>query len=434
MIVTRSNASSDMGSTASTQLMQAPTALLISGIAAISMAMIPGMPPLPFILVGLVLIIASRRIKASDAKTAEDAAAAEATPAVRDPAEELMEQMRVHALEIRLAPDLVDIVSDASDDLLGRVRILRHKIAMDLGVVIPPVRTRDSMDLAAGTYAIRIAGVEAGRGSAPAGKVLALGGMLETLPGATVVEPVFGLEGKWVPAELRHSAEIAGATVIDRVSVLITHLSSIVTDNAARLLTREDVRVLTEGVREQSPSAVEELIPGVLTLAEVQRVLQGLLLEQVPINDLPRIYEALTLRGKTVTDPESLIEAARAALGPALAARHLYEGRLNIIMIDPGLEQSMLEGLRPGEQGTQILMDAQRIEAVLGSLREAVGAAEREGISAVLVCAPALRPAIRKLVSAQSGGLPVLSYQEATAANVQIETVGVVRSADQITN
>lgn len=432
MIVTRSNASSDMGTTASAQLTQAPIALLISGVAAIAMAMIPGMPPIPFILIGIILVVASRRIKAADAKTAADDAAADAAPGARDPAEELMEQMRVHALEIQLAPDLVDIVSDAADDLLGRVKSLRRKIAMDLGIVIPPVRTRDSMDLPAGTYAIRIAGVEAGRGTAPAGRVLALGGMLETLPGAPVIEPVFGLEGKWIPAEMRHSAEIAGATVIDRVSVLITHLSSIVTDHAARLLTREDVRVLTEGVREQSPSAVEELIPGVLTLAEVQRVLQGLLTEQVPINDLPRIYEALTLRGKVATDPETLIEAARTALGPALASRYLDEGRLNIIMIDPNLEQSMLEGLRPGEHGTQILMEGERIENVLASLREAVRTAEKEGVPAVLVCAPALRPAVRRLVSAQSGGIPVLSYQEATAAQVKIETVGVVRSADVV--
>jgi flagellar biosynthesis protein FlhA len=434
MIVTRSNASADMGSTASSQLTQAPTALLISGVAAIAMAMIPGMPPVPFILIGIILIVTSRRIKAQDDKDASEVAALNAAPEPRDPADELMEQMRVHALEIQLAPDLVDIVSDAADDLLGRVKTLRHKIAMDLGVVIPPVRTRDNMDLPSGTYAIRIAGVEAGRGTAPAGNVLALGGMLESLPGQPVVEPVFGLEGKWIPAEMRHSAEIAGATVIDRVSVLITHLSSIVIENAARLLTREDVRVLTEGVREQSPSAVEELIPGVLSLAEVQRVLQGLLAEQVPINDLPRIYEALTLRGKAATDPEGLIEAARTALGPALAARHLHEGRLNIIMIDPGLEQTMLEGLRPGEHGTQIIMDPKRIESVLSSLREAVNGAENEGLSAVLVCAPALRPAIRRLVSAQTGGLPVLSYQEATAANVPIETVGAVRGADQITN
>lgn len=432
MIVTRSNASSDLGSTASNQLAQSRTALMIAGAAAILMAFIPGMPPIPFILIGSGLIIASRRIKATEAKEAAAAAAVEAEPVVRDATEELMEQMRVHALEIQLAPDLVDIVSDAAEDLLGRVKSLRHKIAMDLGVVIPPVRTRDSMDLPPSTYAIRIAGVEAGRGLAPAGKVLALGGTLDSLPGPETVEPVFGLTGKWIPGEMRHSAEITGATVIDRVSVLITHLSSIVTDNAARLLTREDVRVLTDGVKEISPSAVEELIPGLLTLAEVQRVLQGLLSEQVPINDLARIYEALTLRAKVSTDPEGLIEAARAALGPALAFRHLDGEKLNIVMIDPLLEQSMLEGLRPSEAGTQIVMDAARIEAVLASLKTSVEAAGNQGRNVVLVCAPALRPAIRSLVSAQTGGLPVLSYQEATAANVPIETIGVVRGANQV--
>jgi flagellar biosynthesis protein FlhA len=433
MIVTRSNASSDLGSTASKQLSQSRTALMIAGVAAIAMALIPGMPAVPFILIGLTLIIISRRIKGTEAKAAIDAAAAiDADVPARDPAKELREQMRVHPLEIQLAPDLVDIVSDASDDLLGRVKTLRHKIAMDLGLVIPPVRTRDSMELPVATYAIRIGGVEVGRGVAPAGKVLALGGTLDSLPGESTVEPVFGLAGKWIPVEMRHSAEITGATVIDRVSVLITHLSAVVTDNAARLLTREDVRVLTEGVREQSPSAVEELVPGVLTLAEVQRVLQGLLAEQVPINDLPRIYEALTLRGKVASDAEGLIEAARAGLGPAVAHRHLDHGKLNIIMIEPLLEQSMLEGLRPGEAGTQIVLDANRIESVLGSLKTVVDTAGSAGHNAVLVCSPALRPAIRRLVSAQTGGLPVLSYTEATAANVPIETVGVVRNADQI--
>ena len=188
--------------------------------------------------------------------------------------------MRVHALEILLAPDLVDIVSGASDDLLARVKALRKKIAMELGFVVPPVRTRDSIELPSATYAIRIAGVEVGRGLAPAGKLLALGTSLSSLPGETTIEPVFGLTGKWVPAELRHAAEMTGATVIDRVSVVVTHLSTIITDNAARLLTREDVRVLTEGVREINPSAVEELTPTPLSLAEIQRVLQGLLAER----------------------------------------------------------------------------------------------------------------------------------------------------------
>lgn len=434
MIVTRSNAESDMGSTASAQLSQSRIALTIAGGAAIVMAFIPGMPIIPFVLVGSLLIIAGQRIKASEAATQAtlDAETAESSAPRSDTTEDLIEQMRVHALEILLAPNLVDIVSDASDDLLGRVRALRRKIAMDLGIVVPPVRTRDSVELPYSTYVIRIAGVEAGRGVAPAGKVLALGDNLDSLPGTTTVEPVFGLAGKWIPSEMRHSAEMTGATVIDRVSVVVTHLSSIITKNAARLLSREDVRVLTEGVKQVNPSAVEELVPGSLSLAEVQRVLQGLLVEQVPLNDLPRIYEALSLRAKVSTDAEGLIEAARQALGPALTSQYLDGQLLRVIMIDPLLEQSMLEGMRPSEHGTQILMDQTSTEAVLSSLRESVDRIESAGQSAVLVCAPALRPAIRRLVFTQTGGPPVLSYQEVTSAQVNIETVGVVRVAEAI--
>ena len=435
MIVTRSNAETDIGSTASAQLTQSRNALTIAGAAAVLMALIPGMPVLPFLIVGMTLMLIAQRIKAGEVakQTTIEATAASATSAPKaDTTEDLIEQMRVHALEIMLSPDLVDLVSGASDDLLARVRGLRRKIAMDLGVVVPPVRTRDSVDLPSATYVIRIAGVEYGRGLAPSGKVLALGDALDNLPGLVTIEPVFGLAGKWVPSEMRHSAEMTGATVIDRVSVVVTHLSSIITTNAARLLTREDVRVLTDGVKQVNPAAVDDLIPGLLSLAEVQRVLQGLLVEQIPINDLPRIYEALSLRAKASNDAEGLVEAARHALGPALTAQYLDGTLLRVIMIEPTLEQSMLEGLRPSDSGTQILMDPTRLEAVLASVRSSVAAVEANGQTAVLVCAPALRPAIRRLISTQTGGLPVLSYQEVTSANVTIETVGVVRGAETI--
>ena len=173
MIVTRSNAESDMASTASAELSQSRNALMIAGAAAIVMALIPGMPKIPFIVIGALLIFASQRVKARQA--AEEAAAADpvaqltAAPA-SDTTEDLIEQMRVHALEVMLSPDLVDIVTGGSDDLLARVRALRRKIALELGIVVPPVRTRDSVDLPASTYVIRIAGVEAGRGEAPAGQ------------------------------------------------------------------------------------------------------------------------------------------------------------------------------------------------------------------------------------------------------------------------
>jgi flagellar biosynthesis protein FlhA len=427
MIVTRSGAESDMGSAASAQLSQSRMALIIAGCAAIALCLIPGMPKIPFLLVGGVLIWGAQRIKSSAKKKLADdkaRAVAEKTTGATDTTDDLLAQMRVHPLEIQLAADLVDIVSGGSDDLLGRVRALRRKLAMDLGIVVPPVRTRDNGDLPPSTYVIRVSGVEAGRGSAPRGKVLALGDNLKSLAGTDTIEPVFGLAAKWIPTEMRHAAEMAGVTVIDRVSVVVTHLSSVVSNNAARLLTREDVRVLTDGVKSVNPSAVEELTPALLSLAEIQRVLQGLLVEHVPINDLCRIYEALTLRAKVSVEPEGLIEAARQSLGAALLAKFMDEDKLRVITFAPDLEQTMLEGLRHGELGSQIVLDPNALENVLNEIRST--AERHEG--AVLVCAPQLRPAVRKLAAPQAPALPVLSYTEATAAAATIETIGVIRS------
>ncbi|GIG30642.1 flagellar biosynthesis protein FlhA [Cellulomonas marina] len=436
IVVTRATAEGDMGSVAAKQLGQSRQALQIAGVAAIGLALLPSMPKLPFVLVGASLLVASQRIKASEARTAAAAAAEAVVPAAApasDTPEQLIEQMRVHTLEVLLAPDLVDLVGTGPEqDLLARVRGLRRKVALELGIVVPPVRTRDSVDLPRATYVVKIAGVEVGRGQAPQGQVLALGDDLAALPGTAVTEPVFGLPGKWVPAEMRHAAELHGATVVDRVSVLITHLGSLVTQNAARLLGREDVRQLTEALKRVNPSVVEELVPGVLTLGEVQRVLQGLLAEEVPIRDLARIYEALSLRAKVGTDVEGLVESARVALGPALTAAHAQDGVLRVLTLEPLLEQHLLEQLRPGEAGTQLLLDPQRMDSLLSQLRHAAGRAEAEGRSVVLVCAPAIRPALHRLVELGLPRLPVLSYAEVTGAGMTIETVGVVSSGHAI--
>ncbi|MFE6967037.1 flagellar biosynthesis protein FlhA [Agromyces sp. NPDC057679] len=433
MIVTRSAAETDLGSTASKQLSQSQVAIMIAGVAALVMGLIPGMPFLAFAAVGLTLIIVSRRLKASEerqARLAEHGSPADAAPKT-ETTDDLIDQMQVHNLEISLAPDVVDIVSGASDDLLARVKQLRKKVSIDYGFIIPRVRTRDSVALPASTYTISIAGVEEARGIAPAGRVLAIGSeqALSGLPGQLDHEPVFGLEGKWIPGEMRRTAELSGATVIDRVSVVVTHLNRVVLDNAARLLSREDVRTLTEHLKRSNPAAVDELTPAPLSLAEVQRVLQGLLSELVPINDLGRIYEALSLRAKAPADAEQLIEAARTALGPAVAAQHVNDGALNVVTIDPLLEQQMMEGLRPTDQGSQILLAPESISGVIASVRSNLDAAEQEGLTPVVVCAPALRPAVRRMITAQKPGVTVLSYSEATASgNVAINTVGVIRS------
>ncbi|MEZ3156197.1 flagellar biosynthesis protein FlhA [Microbacterium sp. BWR-S6Y] len=430
MIVTRENAEAELGRAAGRQLMQSRNALIITALAALGLGLIPGMPFLAFLAIGAALLFAASRVKANADRAAADAADAEAHQAAEAAAErpdDLLDTMRVHALEISLAPDIVDLAAGGQGDLLTRVKALRRKVALELGTLMPPVRTRDNVELPAETYAILVAGVEAGRGTVPRGHVLALGAGLEHLPGRAVVDPVFGLEGKWVRTEMSHAADLAGATVIDRSSVIITHLSDLVHAHAHRLLSLEDVRQLTEHLKQSTPAAVDELTPALLPLPVVQRVLATLLAERVSINDLGRIYEALALRAKSSTEIPSLVEAARSALGPAIAARFAQDGRLRVVMFDTVLEQQMLEGLRHVDGRAQIVLSAEATMQVLEGVRRTVSEIDPSGGEPVLVCAPSLRQAVRALVSGQVAGMPILSYDEAAAGGFATDVIGVVR-------
>ncbi len=431
LIVTRSTGagSGDMGSQAIEQLGQQKLVLHIAGAAALVLGLIPAMPKLPFLVVAVLCFVAGSRIGKRDAADARAVELAELAPAPLNPneaAESLMEEMRVDPLEVVLAPDLVDLVdTSGGGDLLERVRALRRKIALEMGLVVPPVRTRDSLDLPMSTYAVRISGVEVARGTAPPGQVLALGDNLDGLPGRATVEPVFGLNGKWIPAELRHQAQLTGATVVDRASVLITHLGELVRTHAPRLLGREDVRSLVEALKRTHPVVVDELTPSVLTLGEVQRVLQALLEEAVPIRDLARVFEALSLKAKQGSDLDGLVEASRAALGPAVAAVHEQDGVLHVITLDPVLEHTLAEALRPGEHGASLALDAVTAEHLVTASSSCLERAEQQGISAVLVCAPPLRAPLRRLLKVAVGRLHVLSYDD-VSNHPRIETVGSV--------
>ena len=428
LITTRSATSGDMGSSVTAQLGQNKLALRIAGGAALGLCVIPGLPKIPFLVVGAGILLIAQRMK-DPVPEADGPPVAEVERPSPDSPEQLLGEMRVDPLELALSPDLVDLVDTNGGDLLDRVRALRRKMALELGMVMPPVRTRDDLDLPLSSYAIRISGVDAGSGQAPPGTVLAIGDGLQALPGRAGVEPVFGLAGKWVPAELHYQAELSGATVVDRASVIITHLAEIVRSNASRLLGREDVRALTEMVKRTHPVVVEELTPSLLSLGQIQRVLQALLDEGVPIRDLIRIFESLSLRAKVSADHDGLIEAARAALGPAIAAQYADGGRLTVITLDPMLEQGLLESLRPSETGAFMAIDGMRAEAMVTEAGRLVEAAEQQGITPVLACSPQLRLPLMRLLRAGSRRVQVLSYSEISGSTAQIETMGVVNGA-----
>lgn len=427
LVVTRSVSEADMGSDLVKQITARRMPLRVAGFGALGLCLIPGLPKLPFIIAGGVMLLVSSRVVEEDERTPSTVGAAESADVeVPDSPEQLAADIRVDPLGLELSADLVDLVDSRSGgDLLDRVKALRRKIAGELGIVIPPVRTRDNLELGAHTYAITLFGVEVARGEAPRGTVLAIGDFLASLPGTATREPVFGLDAKWIPAELRHQAEIGGATVVDRASVVTTHLAEVVHQHASRLLGREDVRLLTDVVKRSHPVVVEELTPNPLSLGEVQRVLRALLDEGVPIRDLVRIFEALSVRAATSKDLDTLVEAARAALDPALAAPYIVDGTLHVISLDPVLEQQMLEALRPGEQGATLALDPDLAQQVMIAVAQQVTQAENQNIRPVLVCAPQVRAAVRRLVAAAAERLPVLSYTELGAAR-QVRSLGVV--------
>lgn len=428
LIVTRSTSDSDMGSDILQQITASPVPLRVAGAAAISLCLIPGLPKLPFLAAGGLMLLVSNRA----GRTAPEEEQVEAAVPVGEleRPEDLAQEIAVDPLGLDLSPDIVDVVDPEHGDLLKRVKALRRKIAADIGIVIPPLRTRDNLDLPPATYAIKVFGIEVARGEAPRNQVLAIGDFLGTLPGTPTREPVFGLQAKWVAAELRHQAELSGATVVDRSSVITTHLAEVVNRQAARLLGREDVGMLVDVLKRSHPVVVDELTPSQLSLGEVQRVLQSLLDEGVSIRDLVRIFEAISLRAQQTKDVDELVESARGALGPAIARPYLHDGSVHAVSLDPRLEQRMLEAQRPTEAGTVLALDPETGTSLLTQLDQLVRDVESRGIRPVLTCAPMIRPAVRRFVRPSMATLPVLSYTELVGGG-QITSAGVVSLVPQ---
>ncbi len=433
LIVTRAATENDLGSDLLRQFTRHKRTLQLAGGAIGAVAIVPAMPKIPFLLVGGALLLLSTRLPNESevaareaAKRAEEATSTAAPVMNPDAPEQLANDMRVEPLELEIAYDLIDLVdTNKGGDLLDRVKSLRRKLALELGVVIPLVRTRDNLELPASTYSIHVHGVEVGRGEAPPGHVLVLGDGLDGVPGIQTREPVFGLPAVWVPQEFRHQAEITGATVVDRASVITTHLAEVVRQNAGRLLGRQDVKLLIDVVKQSDPVVIDELNGANVTTGEIQRVLQMLLDEGVGIRDLVRIFEVISERVRITKDLEQIVEAVRTALGPAISASHAKDGKLPVISLDPMVEHALAETLRTGDHGTYLAIDPQTAEALALAVAREAEAAEMKGIEPVLLCATQLRPSLRRLLHAAAPRLPVLAYTE-LGQQLELETIGVV--------
>ncbi|MGA7835162.1 MAG: flagellar biosynthesis protein FlhA [Acidimicrobiales bacterium] len=427
IIVTRSATDHDLGHDVVSQLSRFRRIVRATGVIIVILALVPGLPKLPFLIVGgLVLFIGTRLPKdVTDVKTEKKD---ETLAVVEESPETLAAGMAVEPLSLELGVELIDLVqADRGGDLLDRVKALRRNIAMELGVVMPRVHTRDDLDLPHADYAIKVRGIEVARGQAPRGQLLAIGENLDELSGTDTRDPAFGGRAKWIPVRLSHQASVAGITVVDRSAVVTTHLAEVVREHAGDLLSRQDTKLLLDAVKVANPVVLEEMTSANLTLGDVQAVLQGLLYEGVPVRDLVRIIEALTEQARTQQkDAESLLEAARLALARTIESQYTTDGVLDAVTFAPALEQSLLATMRVGERGRRSLgASADDAEAMVRDIGRLVREAEAQGRSPVMLVATRLRPAVRRLLKPSLPRVGVMGAGE-VGSNVKVTIVGSV--------
>jgi flagellar biosynthesis protein FlhA len=431
LIVTRAAGGSDLGSDVFGQFARQGPSVRNAGVVIMLMGLVPGLPKVPFLVFGMTFFMLGRRLMARSEQAELDIAPEpEAAPAPASPVQ-LAIDSRVEPLELDLAYDLIELVDAASGgDLLDRVGALRRKIAGEFGIVMPAIRTRDEPDLPSYTYVIRVHGVEVGRGTAPAGRVLVIGDDLHRYPGEDIIEPVFGLPARWVPVEFRAEAEIAGNTVVDRAALIVTHLAELVRRRAGRLLSRTDVKQLLDSVNATDPAVVEDLTGAGVGIADVQRVLASLLDEGIPIRDLVRILEAVGERARVTKLPDALNEAARQALGPAITAALASDGTLSLVTIDPRFESEMGSTFELTDQGGVLRLDIRAHEHLMSELDRAVHVTAARGLPTVVVCAAALRPALSRLVRQAAPTVAVVSYGE-IGDHLAVEAVHTIGAPNQ---
>jgi flagellar biosynthesis protein FlhA len=438
ILVPRSASERDLGSEIARQILQQRKAPLVAGGLIMTFAMVPGLPKLPFLMVGAMFAAVGYAVRDGLPESLLAPAGAAATPelpsAPVDPAsaprDVVMKELPIDPLELGIGFGLVPLADrNSGGTLVQRVSMIRRQIAGELGMVIPRVRIHDEIDLDSHEYVFKVRGSEVARGRIMAGHLLAMdpGDAVGGLQGIPTTEPAFGLPAIWVHESQHAEAEALGYTVVDGESVIVTHLTETIRSHAAQLLTRQDVRQLLDQLKESNEAVVNEVVPDVLSLGEIQRVLQALLGEGVSIRDLGAIVEAVGDKARLTRDPGLLAEYARQALGRAITAPYIDASRtLRAITLDPAIEHEVVTSITQTTEGEYLAMEPSRAQAVLTALKtQSEHAATRGGTRPVLLCSARVRRHLRRLVEQTLPHLAVCSYNE-IASGISVETIGVI--------
>ncbi len=432
LIVTQSGAKDDFGIELTNQLSSKPRGLLITSGFLAALAFTP-LPTWPLLVTGGGLfalgfgLSRAEKIKAVREAMPEQAAAAAVEP---PPVEDLL---KVDLLELEVGYGLVPLVDTAQGgDLLDRISAVRRQLAVEMGLVMPPVRIRDNMQLEPTLYRVKIRGNPVAQGRAEPGRLLAMDSGIATgkIQGEKTTEPAFGLDAWWIDPSMRQRAETMNYTVVDPTSVIATHLTELVKRHADELLSREEVNNLIEGVRQRAPKMVEEIIPAVVKVADLQRVLQNLLRERVPVRDMETIIETLGDWLPKTSDLDVATEYVRNALRRTICMQYAADegtGRPKLVCVtlDPSFEARVEAYIERGAAGTTVSMPARVSARLAERITEALQRVINAGHQPVVVASPQVRGVVWQMVSPHMPQVAVLGYNE-VVADVDVESMALV--------
>ena len=435
MVVTRAASDNNMGNEMTEQLLKQPKALFIASGVLLVIGFVPGLPTIPFLfLATFIAVLAYLIVRTAETDKLEE----KKKPQTKEMSEEQKQEMRqeelkqlikVDKLEIEVGYNLISLVlPEQGGDFLDRVSNIRKQIAVELGIILPPIRIVDNLQLPPDLYKIKLHGVELTKYQLYPDKFLAMdpGNTFEEIPGIETKEPAFGTEALWIEESQKENAELANYTVVDPGSVMATHLTEVIREHSHELLGREEVKKLIDNFKEDNEAVIDELMPDLLKLGEIQKILQNLLWEKIPINNLLIILETLADHAPRTKEQSVLTEYVRQGLSRQISNQFTAEDNtLYAITIDPQKEEQLINSVEQSDQGRYLSLEPAQAQDIINKIVSQVKGLLEEGRDPILLTSPMIRRPLKEMVHRTFSDLIVLSFNE-LESDIDLQVQGVV--------
>ena len=431
LIVTRAGAEGNIGSDMVGQLFRNDRIFFILTGVLLFFAVIPGLPGIPFLTLSIACLFIGRLLRQGTevkAETQKEEKKVQEKKKATTP-ENIVSLLQVDPMELEIGYSLIPLVDTGQGgDLLDRIVMIRRQCALELGLVVPTIRIRDNIQIKPNAYIIKLKGIEIAKGELMLDHYLAMnsGTVFEEVPGIETTEPAFGLPALWIPENEREQAELNGYTVVDAVSVLATHLTEVIKQHADEILGRQETQNLIDNLKKSNQALVDEVVPDLMSVGEIQKVLANLLRERISIRDMATILEVLSDYARATKDTEILTEYVRHAMARQITQQNVQNGTLPCITLDPALENRIAGGVQRTDHGSYVSLDPDSLQNLVNALNNELPKLTNMGYQPIVLTSPAVRLYFRKLVERSVPGLIVLSQAE-IEQSVEIQILGVVK-------